>query len=52
MRPDRQHRIEKEDSLLRPFREIPVIGDRAAQIRIQLLVNIDQRRGYADSFVH
>ena len=37
MRPDRQHRVEKKDALLRPFCEIPMVGNRAAQIRIQLL---------------
>ena len=52
MRPDRQHRVEKKDALLRPFCEIPMVGNRAAQIRIQILINIDQRRGNADPLVH
>ena len=44
MRPYCQYRIQKQHSLLRPFGEASVIRDRASQIIVKLLINIDKRR--------
>ena len=42
--PDRQHRVEQQYTFLRPIHETAVIGNRAAQIVVKLLVNVSQRR--------
>ena len=44
MGPDRKHRIQKHHSLIRPFFQIAVIGNIAAQIVVKLLVNIYKGR--------
>ena len=47
-----QDRVEKQYALLRPWCKIPVVRNRASEIAVQLLIDVDQRRGYTDSLVH
>ena len=42
MRPYRQHGIEQEHPLLRPFLQIAIVRDVASQIVLQLLIDVDK----------
>ncbi len=49
---DREHGIEQQHALTRPVFEKAVIGRRDAQIRVQFLVDILQRRRDAHAWAH
>ena len=42
--PNRQYRVEQQHAFLRPVHETAVVGNRAAQIVVKLLVDVSQRR--------
>ena len=47
-----QHGIEHEDSLVGPLLKISVIGDLTSQIIVKLLIYVDERWWYGDTWFH